>query len=57
LSFRELCPDVACSVQEMLNKRPLIRAHKFVGRAQGKDVTDKGLTQKEQKTVSNSFPG
>lgn len=36
----------------MLNKHPLIRAHKFVGRAQGKDVSDKGLTQAEQKSVS-----
>jgi len=39
--------------QEMLNKHPLIRAHKFVGRANGKDITDKGLTQAEQKSVSS----
>lgn len=37
----------------MLNKHPLIRAHKFVGRANGKDITDKGLTQAEQKSVSS----
>jgi ERCC4-related helicase len=54
--FRELCSDEPCLMQEMLNKHPLIRAHKFVGRAQGKDMTDKGLTQKEQKTVSDLFP-
>ena len=41
-------------LQEMLNKHPLIRAHKFVGRSQGKDVKDKGLTQAEQKSVRSS---
>lgn len=32
----------------------MIRAHKFVGRAAGKDVEDKGLTQSEQKAVSST---
>ena len=38
----------------MLNQHPLIRAHKFVGRANGKDGTDKGLTQTEQKSVRSA---
>jgi ERCC4-related helicase len=40
-------------MQDTLNEvGPLIRAHKFVGRANAsKDDTDKGLTQKQQKEV------
>lgn len=39
--------------QDTLNEaNPLIRAHKFVGRANAsKDDSDKGLTQKQQKEV------
>lgn len=41
---------------DLLNEdSPLIRAHKFVGRATGKDITDKGLTQAEQKKVIEKF--
>jgi hypothetical protein len=40
-------------LQDTLNEaNPLIRAHKFVGKANStKDDTDKGLTQKQQKEV------
>jgi ERCC4-related helicase len=65
-SFREgVAEIVVCNItlshehvlitqlQNTLNEaNPLIRAHKFVGRANAsKDDSDKGLTQKEQKEV------
>ncbi|KAJ9112353.1 hypothetical protein QFC19_000773 [Naganishia cerealis] len=52
-SFREGVTEIVDTLNEA---KPLIRAHKFVGRANAsKDDTDRGLTQKQQKEVIDKF--
>ncbi|KAJ9105478.1 hypothetical protein QFC21_001849 [Naganishia friedmannii] len=52
-SFRDGVTEIVDTLNEA---NPLIRAHKFVGKANSsKDDTDKGLTQKQQKEVIEKF--
>ncbi|TXT12930.1 hypothetical protein VHUM_01331 [Vanrija humicola] len=51
-SFR----DCVLEIVDMLNEHPgLLRATKFVGQSQGKQLVDKGFNQKEQKKTINEF--
>ncbi|WOO82285.1 Fanconi anemia group M protein [Vanrija pseudolonga] len=51
-SFRECVLEIV----DMLNEHPdLLRATKFVGQSQGKQLVDKGFNQKEQKSTINEF--